>query len=424
MYTQQIQSNGLRVMVAPMMGTKAMTLLILVGAGSRYEDEKERGTAHFLEHMFFKGGKRFTNAKQVSEAIDGVGGDFNAFTGKEYVGYYVKVAAEQKEIAFDVLSDMLMNAAFDPSEIDKERGVILEEMNMYEDMPVYKVGWDFEELLFEGHPMALDQIGTPELINSITQADFLKYKNDLYTPENTVIIASGAVNTQEIEALVSKYFPFGTQTKKRSPLAFTPQKTKNIFIRNKNTEQAHLVIGFPGYNHFHPHKAAESVLAILLGGSMSSRMFLRVREEKGLCYSISTSTDRYSDCGAFSTRAGVAIARTEEAIAAIATEYETIRNERPTDEEVTRAKNYLKGKITLRMEDCEEIASFLGTQAVLNRPIKTIEEYLAGIDAVTADEVFAVAQDILHPDNLHLSIIGPFESKKNDLLHAMQKNKV
>ncbi len=419
MYTEQKLSNGLRVLISPQEGTKACTLLILVGAGSRYEAEHERGTAHFLEHMFFKGGARYKNAKEVSEAIDGVGGDFNAFTGKEYVGYYVKVAAEQKKIAFDVLSDMLLNATFDPTEIDKERGVILEEMNMYEDMPTYKVGWDFEELLFGNHPMALDQIGTPELINSITQEDFQKYKNELYTPENTVIIATGDVQQDEIMKLIDQYFIFSNTSKKRTPTPFNWSETETLFLRNKNTEQAHLVMGFPGLDHFDADKYAESILSVILGGGMSSRMFLRVREEKGLCYSIGTSTDRYTDCGVFSTRAGVAIPRVLEAVEAIAKEYHEIAQNGILETELIKAKNYLKGKITLRMEDCEEIAGFLGTQAVLHRPIKTLDEYFESIDAVTKEQVDLVAKRILDPKKLRLSIIGPFEGKEEELKNAM-----
>lgn len=413
MFQKTTLPGELRVITAPNDSTKALTLLILVGAGSRYESEKERGIAHFLEHMFFKGAEKYSNAKEVAEKIDGIGGDFNAFTGKEYAGYYVKVAAENKEVAFDVLSDMLLKAKFDPEEIEKERGVILEELNMYEDMPIYKIGWDFEELLFSGHPMAYDQIGLPQVINSVQTADFKKYQEDLYTPENTVIIAAGNISVEESEELTQKFFSFEETKKSRKKVPFQrDENAKRLFVRNKNTEQAHIVIGYPGLNHSSKEKHAESVLAILLGGNMSSRMFLNVREAKGLCYSISSSTDRYTDCGIFSTRAGVDISRVDEAISSIIFEYEKIRTEKPSDEEVERAKNYLKGKVTLRMEDSEEIASFLGTQTLLRDETRTIDEYFEKIDAVTADDVFEIAQKLFDPKKRSMAMIGPFAGKE------------
>ncbi len=413
MFAQKNFSNGLRLLTAQSQSAQSFTLLILVGAGSRYESEKERGIAHFLEHMFFKGAEKFKNAKEVAQAIDGVGGDFNAFTGKEYAGYYVKVSSDQKKIAFEVLSDMLLHAKFDPEEIEKERGVILEELNMYEDMPTYKIGWDFEELLFAGHPMAYDQIGTKEVIKTVTQEDFQKYKHDLYTPENTVIIASGNISPSDAEALAEQYFQFPEQKKYRTPSLFAWNIPKNpLFIREKKTEQAHLVIGFPSIAHDDPRKYAESVLAVLLGGNMSSRMFLNIREARGLCYSISSSTDRYSDCGIFSTRAGVDITRVEEAISAIIVEYEKLRTQAPTEEEVIRAKNFLKGKITLRMEDSEEVASFLGTQSLLLGEVETLEKYFSQIDAVTVNDIFALCQEIFAPEKRSMAMIGPFSEKQ------------
>lgn len=423
MFTQNTFDNGLRVLTASSNATKSMTLLILVGAGSRYETEKERGLAHFQEHMFFKGAERYTNAKEVAQAIDGVGGDFNAFTGKEYVGYYVKVAADKKEFAFDVLSDMLLNATFDPMEIDKERGVILEEMNMYEDMPIYKIGWDFEAMMFGDHPMALDQIGTKEMILSVQQQDFVNYKHQLYTPENTVIIAAGNITEEKSLQLTEQYFQFENRTASKSKIPFSWENTESgkVFIRNKKTEQAQIVIGYPGLDHFDQDKYAESVLSILLGGNMSSRMFSHVREQKGLCYSISSSTDRYTDCGLFSTRAGVSISGIEDAIKAICFEYDKITKIPPTNEEVERAKNYLRGKITLSMEDSEEVASFLGTQALLQGEVRTIDEYFSKIDAVTVEDIFAVAKRIFDPAKRSMAVIGPYEGQE-DRLEAVLKN--
>lgn len=424
MFTQTIGENGLRLLTASSPATDSMTLLILVGAGSRYETSEERGLAHFQEHMFFKGGDRYPNAKSVAQAIDGVGGDFNAFTGKEYVGYYVKVSADKKEFAFDVLSDMLLNAQFHQEEIEKERGVILEEMNMYEDMPIYKIGWDFEELMFGDHPMALDQIGTKELILGVQQKDFQDYKEKLYTSENTVIIASGNILEEESVLLTQKYFSFPSRKKSREKIPFSWENTVTgrkgkVCIRNKKTEQAQLVIGYPGLDRFDPEKYAESILAVIMGGNMSSRMFSNVREEKGLCYSISSSTDRYTDCGLFSTRAGVSITGIEDAITAICYEYDAISKKPPLKEEVQRAKNYLKGKVTLRMEDSEEVANFLGIQLLLQNEVSSLDEYFDKIEAVTPEEVFSVAQRIFDPQKRSMAIIGPYDSDQQEHLKTV-----
>ncbi len=412
MFTEKKLDNGLRIITAPSEGTKAITLLILVGAGSRFETEEERGTAHFLEHMFFKGADRFKNAQEVSKAIDGVGGDFNAFTGKEYAGYYVKVMAEKKEIAFDLLSDMMLNSKFDQSEIDKEKGVIIEELNMYEDMPTYKVGWDFEQLMFDGNPMALDQIGLPKVINNMTTAKFKDYQQALYTPENTVITVSGNITPEESEKLVEQYFTFPHTKKSREGIPFEYSELSPVRIREKKTEQAHLIIGYPAYDRNHEKRYAESILSVLLGGNMSSRMFLKIREERGLCYSVSCSTDRYTDCGTFSTRAGVALDRVEEAVEAICREYDRVLTDIPTAEEVQDAKNFLKGKIVMRMEDSEEVASFLGSQALLQDEAQTLDEYFAKIDAVTHQEVLEAAQEIFDKSRRSMTIIGPFGEKE------------
>jgi len=425
MFTQKKLSNGLQVVTSPSESTNTVTLLILVGAGSRYETDAERGLAHFQEHMFFKGGERFTTAKEVAQAIDGVGGDFNAFTGKEYVGYYVKVASEKKEFAFDVLSDMLLNAQFPQEEIEKERGVILEEMNMYEDMPIYKIGWDFEELMFGDHPMAKDQIGTVELIKSVNQEDFQNYKKKLYTPDNIVITATGNITESENLAFTKKYFNFGDTAEKQTCFA-TPfsweefnnsNANKRVFIRNKKTEQAQVVIGYPSLNRANEKNSAVKLLSIILGGNMSSRMFSSVREEKGLCYSIGSSVDSYTDCALFSTRAGVTIERTKEAIKAIKEEYFKITTKagEPTEEELERAKNYYKGKLTLSMEDSESVANFLGTQFVLKDDVKSLNEYFALIESVTIADIVEVAKELFVPEKISMALIGPFEGQEKEL---------
>ncbi len=423
-FAQKKLQNGLQVVTSTLTSTKTVTLLILVGAGSRYETDAERGIAHFQEHMFFKGGDKFQTAKDVARAIDGVGGDFNAFTGKEYVGYYVKVASEKKEFAFDVLSDMLLHAKFPQEEIEKERGVILEEMNMYEDMPIYKIGWDFEELMFGDHPMAKDQIGTVELIKTVNQEDFQNYKNNLYTPDNIIITATGNITESETLELTKKYFNFEDKPQIQSRFAtpfswdnFGKGEKSRVFIRNKKTEQAQIVIGFPSFDRSSKKTDAVKLLSIILGGNMSSRMFSSVREEKGLCYSIGSSVDSYTDCALFSTRAGVTIERTSEAIEAIKEEYFKITTDlgRPTAEELERAKNYYKGKLTLSMEDSESVANFYGTQFVLKDKVVTLDEYFKIIDSITIDEIVSVAKELFVLEKISMALIGPFDGKEKEL---------
>ncbi len=404
--------NGLRVVTKKLESTQAVTVLIFVGAGSRYETKENNGIAHFLEHMFFKGGERYKNTKEVSSTIDGIGGSFNAFTGKEYVGYYVKVARGKMDTAIDVLSDMMMNAAFDQSEIDKERGVIMEELNMYQDTPMYQVGWNFENLLYGDQPLGWDQIGTKELINTVTQDDFKKYQSDLYTPENVVITVTGNVKHEDIVKKIGEMFPFEEKTKAYDSLPIEEfEADSKVHVVNKKTEQAHIVCGFLGYANNHSDKYAKKLLAIILGGNMSSRMFLNVREAKGLSYYIQTSTDFFKDTGVISTRAGVDVNRIPLAVSAIIEEYKKISSDPVPEQELQKAKDYLKGKMTLRLEDTEEYAYFLAQQELLKDKIETMEEVFAHIDKVTVEDIHRVAKDLFQEEGLRLALIGPCKDK-------------
>ncbi len=412
MYSVTKLPSGLRILTAQSDGTESVTVLVFAGAGSRYEVQKERGISHFLEHMFFKGGKKYRNTKEVSAAIDGIGGDFNAFTGKEYAGYYVKVASKDVELACDVISDMLLHATFPQEEIEKERGVIMEEERMYQDTPMYRAGWDFEELLFGDHPLGWDTIGTEQVIRSVNQADFQKHKDDLYSAENLVVAFAGKIKPDKANKLGEKYFGAIGGKHARSFEPFTTYNPKKVFLRTKNTEQAHLVLGVPGLSSMDKDHFALKLLAVILGGNMSSRMFLNIREARGLCYYIATDTDNYLDAGALSTRAGVDQSRLHEAIAAIKKEYETCAKKGVTDEEVQRAKDYLKGKITLSLEDSEERAHFYGKQQLLYPHTRDIEEYFSEIDKVTKKQIDTVAKKLLKNEELRLVVIGKGEKSE------------
>jgi len=413
MYEKTVFENGLTVLTNALPGTMSATVLLLVGAGSRYETKDISGLSHFLEHMFFKGGERFKDTNEVSKAIDSVGGAFNAFTGKEYVGYYVKSAYEHIDISFDVLSDMMVNAKLEDFEIDKERGVILEEYNMYQDTPMYQIGWNFERLLYGDQPMGWDQVGTKENILRFKHKDFASYKDALYTPDNIVISVAGNVEHKDIVEKVKKFFVFEDVNKKFDAKSIGGNDDSNrLYLKSKKTEQAHIMIGFPGYAETHSDYIVSKVLAVLLGGNMSSRMFLSVREKKGLAYYISTSTDAYTDCGFIATNAGVSLEGIDDAISSIIEQYKIVKDEIVSEEELVKTKEFIKGRTVLKLEDSEEYAHLLAKYAVLYGKIKTPEEIFAEIDKVTVEDLKRVANDLFDEKKLYLAIIGDYDDRE------------
>ena len=331
---QKTLDNGLRLQAVAMPGTNVVTTLILVGAGSRYETKDITGLSHFLEHMFFKGAKKYTTPKAVAEAVDSFGGEFNAFTGKEYAGYYVKSGKTNLDASLDVLSDMLLHARFPAEEIEKERGVILEEMAMYQDAPMYQISWDFERLVFGDQPLGWEQIGTKQVVKTVQRDQFVEYQKSQYVPDNMVITCAGAVDETTLEK-IAEYFEMPTAQAQIPPTKFdTTKATERIWLREKKTEQYHLSFGVRTFGESDKRFPALKVLSVILGGNMSARMFQNVREEKGLCYSISTRVDEYSDAGLMTTRAGVKLTDALKAVEAIAHEYQHLREHGITDEEL------------------------------------------------------------------------------------------
>ncbi len=399
--------NGLRIQCVEMPGTNVVTTMILVGAGSRYETKETSGISHFLEHMFFKGAKKYTTPKEVSEAIDNFGGEFNAFTGKEYAGYYVKSGKENLDKSLDVLSDMLINSKFEQAEIEKERGVILEEMAMYLDAPMYQISWDFERLVFGDQPLGWDQIGSRELIETVSHEQFLKYKKAQYVSENMVVVCAGAVNEDTLEK-IEKYFQVDGKSSDIPPTPFDASKaTEKYKIRNKKTEQYHVAFGVKALSEEDEKFPALKVLGVILGGNMSSRMFQNVREEKGLCYSIRTQVDEYSDTGLLTTRAGVKISDVLKAVKAIRSEYDEIRENGVTEEEMKNAKNYIIGKTDLVTEDTEDVAHEYAKNELLYGIKESFSDWKGKIRAVKIEDVNTLAKILLQPENFRFSGIGP-----------------
>lgn len=409
---KHVLENGLRVMIIPMKDSKSATALILVGTGSRYETRQVNGISHFLEHMFFKGTKNRPTTFEISSLIDSLGAEYNAFTGKEQTGYYVKAASEHLEIMIDVLSDMLQNSLFAKEEIEREKGVIIEEINMYEDTPARKLGDLYEGLLYGDTPLGWDIAGRKEVIMGMDRAKFEQYRSEHYSPENMIIIIAGGVEEEFSLGLVSKYMG---GIAKRAAKTFEPvkehQTSPGLLVHHKQTDQAHLYLGFRTYPLHHPDKYVLDVLSTILGGGMSSRMFINVRERKGLAYYIQSSSEQYLDAGTLYTRAGVDLKRIEDAIKVILEEYHKISQVTVSPEELKKAKDYTRGKLILELEESRAVASFVGNQELLERQVLTEEEILDLIDKVTAQDIQRVVKDIFVGPKMNLAVIGPFKEE-------------
>ncbi len=401
-------SNGTRVLTAPMAHAQSVACFVMFAAGSRYERAEEGGIAHFAEHMFFKGTERRPTARDIATEIDGIGGEFNAFTGKEVTGYYVKCAAETRDVALDVLVDMLRNSRFDAEEIDREKGVIVEEMNMYADTPRSYVGNVWERHLYGDQPLGRDIIGTEETVRGATRDTFLGYLNRWYRPERTVVGLGGAIGDgldERLEALFGDIPAEATGT----PDAVTAMgPTSPVRIHTKQSDQAHIVIGAPSYPTGHPDRYALQLLSTVLGGGMSSRLFTEVRERRGLAYYVFCGNSSYADTGTIAAQAGVDLTRIDDAIETIVRELrEIVATPVPADE-LEKARAFSKGRFVLGLESPHATIMFGLRRELLEGGAVEPEEILAGLDSVTVEDVHRVAADLLGGE-LKLALIGPFD---------------
>lgn len=420
--------NGLRLITAPMKDTNTVTVIVAVAAGSKYETKEINGLSHFLEHMFFKGTKKRPKTKDIAEALDAVGGEFNAYTSQESTAYYAKVDKEHILLAIDVVSDIFLNSKIDSKEIEKERGVILQEINMYEDNPMMSVGEEFENLLYGDQPAGWKVIGTKENIARVGRKDFARYRQKLYNGSNTVVCVVGNFGeTHLCQGFGGKSGEAGVIreigkifSRLRKGEANKKQKTAEkqykpaLKIRHKKTDQVHLILGFRGYNMFHKDRFALALLANILGGTMSSRLFLSVRERLGLAYYVSASDDESSDCGYFSVRAGVDTdkAKIEKTVKTIISEIKKMRQKGVSEKELKKAKDNLRGKMALSLEGSDDVAAFLAGQELSRCEIKKPEEILAKIEKVGKNDILRVARDIFVNSGLNLALIGPVEDGK------------
>lgn len=397
--------NGTRLLTLPMPGVKSLTTLVLFGVGSRYEDDKIAGLSHFLEHMHFKGSAKRPTAMQISEAVDSVGGEMNAFTSKEYTGYYIKVDGKHGELALDVLSDMLQTPILDQDEIARECGVITEEIKMYEDQPMAYVGELFEEHLFGKNDLGRQTIGSRASVAALSRNHFLQYRQTHYNPANAVIILAGDISG--VETKVDQYFNVKNELlppKYSSVTVKNPEKS--FLMRVKETEQTHLWLGFNAFSSEDPERYILKIMSTILGGGMSSRLFMQVRERRGLAYYVRCHTELYLDNGYIVASAGVTTEKFDEAVSTILDEMKKIREEKVDAKELQKAKEYLKGKMALNLENSENVAEMTGLQEILHKEILTPEQIAERYDAVTEDDVMRVAQRVIADERLTLAAIS------------------
>jgi len=417
MFKRTTLKNGLRILAVPVKNANSVTVLILVGTGSKYETKDINGISHFLEHMFFKGTKKKPDTLRISETLDRIGGEYNAFTSKEVTGFWAKVDKKHIDIALDWISDMFLNSKFEEEEIQREKGVIVEELNMYLDTPTAYVSELFEDLLYKDQPAGWRIVGEKENILSFNRDKILDYFNSHYSSKNTVVCIAGDIKPSQIQQKLGEYF--GKLEKKDSlgKVAVKEEQSEpEVLIYNKKTDQTHFCLGVRAYNMFDRRRYALSLMSVILGGNMSSRLFISVRERNGLAYYVHTSYDATTDAGYLVTQAGIKNDSLEKAVGLILKEYESLKNKGITEKELKKAKDYIRGKMALSLDATDAKASFYAIQEVMGQEIFTPEQKLEMIDKVSVNDIKKVAKDIFLPEKLNLAVIGPIEENKKEEL--------
>jgi predicted Zn-dependent peptidase len=419
LYQKIVLDNGLRIVTCPMPHTRSVSICIYLGAGSRYESEPQAGVSHFIEHLCFRGTEKRLSAKDISGAIEGVGGVLNGGTDKELTVYWCKVAQPHFQLALDVLADMVLHSRLDKKDIEKERHIIVEEISMSKDAPNQLVGMILDELLWPDHPLGRDVAGTNKSVEMMSREQMLDYMDSEYSPANTVIAIAGNIEHEQAVQEVNKYL--GMWENKRPRLNYLPYKeikNPHIKVENRETEQTHLCLALPGVSLLEPNRFTLDLLNVILGEGMSSRLFLEVRDKLGLAYNIHSYLDHFQDTGALTVYAGVHPKNLEIGITAIL-EQLTLLKEKISPAELTKAKELSKGRLLLRMEDSRSVAGWVGGQEILNGSILDVEEVVAIIEKVTAEEMCSLAKELLIGDKLRLSVVGPV--KNADKLEELLK---
>jgi predicted Zn-dependent peptidase len=403
--------NNAKLILAPRKETDAVTLLVMFKVGSRFETRNNNGVSHFIEHLYFKGTRKRPDTFAISQELDKVGAQFNAFTGKDYTGYYIKVAKHNIELAFDVLSDMLFHSKFDSKEINRERGVIIEEIRMYKDNPLMYIGDLLEQISYKGHSLAREIAGPETVITKISRQDILKYKDEHYRSDNMIIGVGGNYSQAKLNKLIDKYFgkKFGKKQEHKFDPFISKQAEPRVKVQYKQTAQVQLAMGFPGVGRLDKKYMTQLLLSIILGGNMSSRLFISIRERHGLAYSVRTGIDDHADSGLFSIQAGLKKDKLALAYKLIVKELSKIKKIHVSEGELKKAKDFIKGKLVLGLEDSFDYVYWLVHQMVdfgEARGIKSIEKE---IDKVTSKQIQELANEIFINDKLNLAIIGPYK---------------
>ncbi|OGN90878.1 MAG: hypothetical protein A2158_06245 [Chloroflexi bacterium RBG_13_46_14] len=412
MHHKTVLDNGLRVVSTTMPHTHSVSVSYLVGTGSRYETEEQAGVSHFIEHLLFKGNTRRPTSKDISAAIEGVGGGLNGGTDKESTVYWARVARPNFLLALEVLNDMLLNSLFDPQELERERSVIIEEINMTKDIPAQQVHLLADEILWPDHPLGRDIAGSRDTMTKINREMMLDYMESTYLPDNTVVAIAGNVQHEEAVDAVNK-MTSGWIGKKEKPgyIPFSVKPNPRIHIEKRDTEQAHLCLALPGLSILHPERFIQDMLNIILGEGMSSRLFTEIRDRLGLAYSIYSFIDHLQDTGAMTIAAGVEPRNLAIAVEAIVRELSLLKETIP-EEELIKAKEFAKGRLLLRMEDTRSVVGWTGGQEIMTGNILTLEEVVSKIDSVTVVQLQETASKMILQEDLRLVVVGPIEDEK------------
>lgn len=406
-------ANGLRILLIPRPQSLAASVLILVEAGSEYETKKINGLSHFLEHMMFKGTVNRPKPGMIAQELAALGAQSNAFTSQEYTGYWAKAESHKVHKIFDIVSDLYLNPIFNQEEIEKERGVIIEEINMYEDTPMRRVQEFFTTLLYGDQPAGWDIAGKKEVIRKVSRNDFIKYRGERYVSSKTVVVVAGNFDIDKVKKQINETFG-GLKRKRASakPKTHEKQSTPKLLLKFKDSDQSHLVLGVRAFNIFDKRRYAAQLLADVLGGGMSSRLFTKVRDELGAAYYVNAGMDLFLDHGYMAVAAGVDHAKIEKVITAILDELRKVRDDLVPDKEFQKCKDHLIGNLILNLETSDEMAGFYGEQEILTGKITSPKRLIDKVNAVRPEEVRSIARAILRNESLNLAVIGPYKGNK------------
>ncbi len=413
MHQKTTLDNGLRIVTTTLPHTRSVSIGIFIGIGSRYETEVQAGISHFIEHLLFRGTSNRTTAKEISEAIEGVGGSLNGGTDKELTLYWARVAHPNFHLALDVLVDVLLNSKFDPGDIERERQIIMEEIHMTKDSPSQQVHMLIDEILWPGHPLGRDIAGTKQSMAGIGRDMMIAYLDSKYLPDNTVIAISGNIQHQEAVDAVSQVTG-GWSNPQPCPdySGYKEQANPRLLIEKRDTEQVHLCLALPGLSLLDPKRYILGLLNVILGEGMSSRLFTEIRDKLGLAYSISSYIDHFLDSGAITVYAGVEPKNLKVAIKAV-TEQLSLLKEPIPESELSKAKELSKGRLLLRMEDTRSVTGWMGGQEILTGDILTVDQVVSIIDAITADQLNELARELLVGEGLRLAVVGPVSEEES-----------